>query len=314
MREPGPDRLIEAYSQVASANRKKFDKLQVILTRFRSHGVDCILLKGADLIPRLYGVMAVRPMSDVDLLVHDQDLLAIDRILTGAGYRPQIDGNPAYQDPGGGLLLDISSKIWYLDDPEPIWRRAVTKDRDGVAAKGMSTNELVIYLTAYAVVHRGWLSPSFSQDLALLIEKERVDWDFVVDEASRRHLKIPLYRGLSFVAMRDAGVPIPDHVLRSLAPATVSEKLGNLLLRKLVTDQVVVDLGHLLLFLTQPGLKKWRWLKAVFFPSTAFLTYRYGHRWKTHPLLTRLCRPFSLLFQAARLFTRIGRLLITRHV
>ena len=51
------------------------------------------------------GVMAVRPMSDVDLLVHDQDLLAIDRILTGAGYRPQIDGNPAYQDPGGGLLL-----------------------------------------------------------------------------------------------------------------------------------------------------------------------------------------------------------------
>ena len=175
MREPGPDTLIEAYSQVASANKRKFETLQVVLTRFRRQGIDCILLKGADLIPRLYRVMAARPMSDVDLLVHEQDLPAIDRILRELGYRPQIDGNPAYRDPDDVLLLDILSKIWYLDDQEPIWRRAVTRNQDEVAAKGMSTNDLVIYLTAYTVVHRGWLSPSFAQDLALLIEREQVD-------------------------------------------------------------------------------------------------------------------------------------------
>ena len=314
MRKPDPNRLIEAYSQVASSNRRKFEKLQIVLTRFGRQGIDCILLKGADLIPRLYGVMAVRPMSDVDLLVHEQDLPAIDHHLTQLGYRPQIDGNPAYLDPDGVLLLDILSKIWYLDDPEPIWRRAVTKNRDGVATKGMSTNDLVIYLTAYAVVHRGRFSPSFAQDLAFLIEREHVDWDFVVDEASRRHLKIPIYHGLFFVMTRSAGVPIPDHVLRSLAPSTVSERLGHLLLRKLVTDRPVAELGHLLLFITQPGLKKWRWLREVFFPSPAFLTYRYGDRWKIHPLLTRLRRPFSLLFQAVRLFIRIVRLQITGRV
>lgn len=314
MSKPGPELLIEAYSQVASANRKKFEKLQVVLTRFGRQGIDCILLKGADLIPRLYGVMALRPMSDVDLLVHEEDLSAIDRILTGVGYRPQIDGNPAYQDPDGVLLLDILSKIWYLDDQEPIWRRAVTRNRDGAAAKGMSTNDLVIYLTAYAVVHRGWLSPSFLQDLALLIEREQVDWTFVVDEASRRHLKIPMYHGLSFVVTRHPGVAIPDHVVRSLAPATIIEKLGHLVIRKLVTDQPVAELGHLLLFITQPGLKKWRWLRDVFFPSPQFLKYRYGDRSKTRPVLTRLRRPFSLLFQAVRLFARIVRLQITGRV
>jgi hypothetical protein len=78
-----------------------------------------------------------------------------------------------------------------------------------------------------------------------------------------------------------------------------------------VTDKPVAELGHLLLFLTQPGLKKWRWLKDAFFPSEAFLQYRYGARWKTHPLMTRLRRPFSLLFQALRLLSRLVRLQIT---
>jgi hypothetical protein len=123
-----------------------------------------------------------------------------------------------------------------------------------------------------------------------------------------------MYHGLSFVATRYAGVPIPDHVLRSLAPSTLSERLWYRFFQKLVTDQPIAELGHLLLFLTQPGLKRWRWLRDVFFPSPAFLTYRYGDKWNTHPLATRLSRPFFLLFQATRLFIRIARLKITRHL
>jgi len=114
------------------------------------------------------------------------------------------------------------------------------------------------------------------------------------------------------VASRYAGVPIPDHVLRSLAPSTLSERLWHWFFQKLVTDMPVAELGHLLLFITQPGLKKWRWLSDVFFPSPAFLTYRYGDRGSTHPLLTRLCRPFSLLSQALRLSLRILGLLLKR--
>ena len=178
----------------------------------------------------------------------------------------------------------------------------------------MGGSDLLIYLTAYNVVHRGCLAEPFGQDIALLVGKEDVDWDFIVDEAFRCHLKIPIYHGLSFVLARDAGVPIPDHVLKRLAPSTLSERLWYWFLKKLVTDQRVAELGHLLLFITQPGLKKWRWLRDAFFPSPTFLIYRYGDRWKTRPLLTRLRRPFSLLFQAVKLFTRIVRLRITGHV
>ena len=141
-----------------------------------------------------------------------------------------------------------------------------------------------------------------------------MDWDFVVEEASRCHLKIPLYHGLSFALTRYAGVPFPDHVLTRLAPATLSERLWYWFFQKLVTDKPVAGLGHLLLFLTQPGLKKWRWLRDAFFPSPAFLKYRYGDRWETQPFWTRLCRPFSLMFQVVTLITRIVRLLISGRV
>ena len=306
------DKMVAHYARVGSANRTAFQELKVVLARFHEQGIECLLLKGADLIPRLYGVMAARPMSDVDLLVHEADLLTVDRTLTRLGYRPQIDGNPAYLDPDGVLLLDIVSKIWYLDDQGPIWRRAVTRTLDGVVVKGMGTNDLLLYLTAYAVVHRASLSAFFPQDVAALIKKEPVVWEFVVEEASRCHLKIPIYHGLCFVATRYPGVPIPDHVLRSLAPSSLSERLSYWFFHKFVTDKPIAELGHLLLFLTQPGLKKWRWLKDVFLPSPAFLAYRYGDQGNTHPLMTRLFRPFYLMSQGLRLSLRILGLLLKR--
>ena len=314
MNAEGLDQLLAACSRFGSSNKARFQKLKVVLAQFHHQGIDCILLKGADLIPRLYGVLGVRPMADVDLLVHETDLPTIDRILKGLSYRPEIDGNPAYRDDDDELALDLITRVWYLDDPDVIWQRAVQRDLEGVPVKAMGTNDLLIFLTAYAVAHRGCLSGSFAQDITLLVQKEAVDWEFIVDEACRRHLKIPLHHGLAYIVTRHDRVPIPDHVLRSLAPSSLAEKFYRFLFQKLVTDKPVAELGHLLLFITQPGRKKWQWLRAALFPSDAFLFYRYGDRWNTHPLLTRLSRPFSLLFQAVRLFTRIVRLQITGHV
>lgn len=63
----GAERMIESYAHVASANRAKFAKLRIVLSQLHERGVDCILLKGADLIPRLYRVWGLRPMADIDL-------------------------------------------------------------------------------------------------------------------------------------------------------------------------------------------------------------------------------------------------------
>jgi putative nucleotidyltransferase-like protein len=304
------ERCFADYSRVSSADKLKFEKLSAVLGEMQKERIDCILLKGADLIPRLYGVLGVRPLGDADLLVHESDLPAIDRLLTRSGYRPIIDGNPAYMDPDNILALDITTKVWYVDEPDVIWQRAVQRQFHGISVKGLGSDDLLIYLIAYSVVHRGYLSAAFLRDMCLLVEKERLDWAFIVEEASRRHVRTPLYHGLSYVSRR-AGVPVPDHILSRLAPSRTIERLSYFFFQKLVTDKPVAELGHLLLFLTRPGwVQKVRWLSGALFPPPAFLTYRYGDRWNAHPLATRLSRPFALMSQAVRLSLRILRRLL----
>src|SRR5205807_2867816 len=123
MRAADIERYVRDYVRVSSWNRVKFDRLTAVQSHMHDKGIDCILLKGADLIPRLYGVLGVRPLGDVDMLVHESDLPAIDHLLTRSGYRPIIDGNAAYMDPDNILALDIITKVWYVDEPDVIWRR-----------------------------------------------------------------------------------------------------------------------------------------------------------------------------------------------
>jgi putative nucleotidyltransferase-like protein len=308
------DRYLTEYSRTSSWNRIKFEKLRVVLSHMRDEGIDYILLKGADVVPRLYGVLGLRALGDVDMLVHEFDLPRLDHVLTRLSYRPRIDGNPAYADRDSILALDIVTNVWYVLDQALIWQRAVQRDFGGLPIRGLGTNDLLIYLIAYSAVHRGYVSTSLARDVALLARKEEVDWDFVVDEVCRCHLKIPIYHGLSFVLTRWAAAPIPDHVLRRLAPSTVIERLWSVSFEKLVTEKPVPELGHLLLFLTRPGWKKWRWLTEAFFPHAAFFKYRYGDQWTTHPSRTRLSRPFQLLARAAMLFVRVIRRLVTARV
>ncbi len=310
MKVLSPDKLVEAYSRVGSANKRSLEALAAVLAQFRARGIACILLKGADLLSRLYGVWGLRPMVDADLLVRERDLPAIDRVLRELGYLPQIDGNPAYHNPYSALALDLVTEIWYQDDQEGIWRRAVQRNLGDLPVLGMGAEDLLIFLTAYVVLYRGHFTPAFPQDLALLTRKEPLNWDFILEEAGRRHLKIPLFHGLSY-AIGHGAVAVPPEALARLAPTNAREKLLAFLLRRLVREQPVEDMGHFLLLITRPRGKKWRWLRKTFYPSTEFLKYRYGLRGQSHPLWTRITRAFYLIVRAQNLSAKIlYRLLI----
>jgi Uncharacterised nucleotidyltransferase len=198
------DDLADAYAQVSLVNKRLLDEYELVGQTFQQQDIDSILLKGADLLSRLYGVRGTRPLSDVDLLVHERDLPAIHRLLIEAGFTQQIDGNPAYLSPQSGLSLDLISELWYLDKEglAGLWSRARTRQLGQVTVKQLASNDLLLYLIAYSVVHRGHLSPSFFTDLRLLIEKEPFHWSTVVEGSIRHHLKIPLYHGLRHCRMQ----------------------------------------------------------------------------------------------------------------
>lgn len=306
------DDLVDAYTQVGTRNRLILDEFALIAQRFHRQGIGFIVLKGADVITRLYGVRGARPISDVDLLVHESDLPAIDRLLRDLGFIRQIDGNPSYTSPNRALSLDLVTTIWYLDAQEldALWSRALTRRFGEAAISCLDTTDLLIYLTAYAVVHRGELSAAFVQDMKLIVEKESPEWPSVVVRAKHAMLQVPMYHGLHYVRKIVPTIAIPDIVLSLLASANRRERILAWLLRKLVTPDPLPEVGHLLLFLTQPGAKKWTWLKQRLYPSTAFLSYRYGSSGQTTPGRMRLLRLYHLTEDGLILSGRVLKRLI----
>jgi hypothetical protein len=286
------DDLADAYTRVSLINKRLLDEYEIVGQAFQRQGIECILLKGADLLSRLYGMRGTRPLSDVDLLVHEQDLPAIHRLLTETGFTQQIDGNPAYCSSQSTLSLDLVSNLWYLDEVglAALWARAQTRPLGQLTVKHLSSNDLLLYLIAYSVVHRGHLSPSFFTDLRLLIEKESLDWHTIVTEAIRWHLKIPLYHGLRRLASSNVTTDIPSTVLQQLTPSTRTEQVLAFLFRRLVISRPLPELGHLLLGITQPSGRKLAWFRHTLFPSSRFLAYRYGCESMRRPWHTRINR------------------------
>lgn len=307
------DDLVDAYARVSSRNRLMLEAFAPIVQQFRREGIACIVLKGADVISRLYGVRGSRPIADVDLLVHESDLRAIDRLLGNLGFTQQIDGNPSYASSEQCLSLDLITSFWYLDERElrGLWTRSRTRTFGTTVISCLDTADLLIYLTAYTVIHRGHLSAAFAQDVKLLIEKELPDWSAVVARTQHAGLGVPLSHGLSYVRKRFPAIVIPDSVFMALSPENGKEQWLAWLLRKLVTTEPLPEVGHLLLFLSQSGKKKLSWLMQRLCPSTEFLSYRYGSVGRTRPWKARLWRVYHLTVAGLILSRQVFRRLTT---
>lgn len=308
------DDLAEAYCRVSSGNAAALDQFHALATLFERARIPFVVLKGLAVLLQLYGIRGTRPLSDVDLLVHEADLGRIDHILTEAGYTRQIDGNPCYASPGNSLAFDLVTSLWYLDEQglAELWANARPRVLHPHTVSLLAADDLLIHLTAYAVIHRGALTPAWEQDLRLLLLRETIDWTAVTRTARQYSLSVPLLYGLTYLRHRRPTLPIPESALQALTPAGCFERSLYWLLQRLVTAQPIPELGHFLIWLTRPAGGTWPSLRQIFIPSSAFLGYRYGTAAARRPVLTRCRRMIDLTGAALVLTARIARRLIRR--
>ncbi len=308
------DDLADAYSRVSAGNAVVFEQFHAFAALLERAQIPFLVVKGLDVLVRFYGIRGTRPLSDVDLLVHETDLDAIDGILTDAGYSRQIDGNPCYRSPGNDLSFDIVTTLWYLDKQglAELWARAAPHILHPRTISLLAADDLLIHLTAYAVIHRGTLTPAWEQDIRLLLVREPLDWTAITRKAGLYSLSIPLLYGLTYLRHRMPTLPIPDAFLQTMAPVGWFEYSLYWLLQRLVTNQPIPELGHFLIWLTRPAGKKWSWLCRTFIPSKIFLGYRYGAAATRAPLVTRCRRLIGLVWAILTLATRIVRRLLQR--
>lgn len=83
--------LEEIYERTLAVNICLLDEFDRIASAFASRGVPLIALKGIYFVDHLYPSIALRPMTDIDLLVQIHDLDLAHDLMVGLGFRPRFE-------------------------------------------------------------------------------------------------------------------------------------------------------------------------------------------------------------------------------
>lgn len=314
MTPPAFEQAMEtAYQRSAMANAMLSVELSRLLVILAQAGVAAIVLKGAALGDTLYGNSALRPMTDVDLLLRPAEIERTLELLQAQGYAwSEVEPHP-------GMRLDFENELvlrapgptplpielhWHLID-SPFYQQRVdeawfwsTAQRvtlAGSEAQVLGLEANLLYLSAHYVLHHRAQGMRWLVDIAGLIARHetQIDWPLLLAQARAFCLVTPLQVVLGQLADADAwGVAMPLAVLEEVRRLPVSPEERQVVVRLLAEHRPVLrrfwgDLASM------PDWRlRLRYGLGQLFPSAAYMQDRYR---PPHPLLLPLTYPYRWL-------------------
>jgi hypothetical protein len=226
------------YYYNAARNEAFYRAIGRIQTIFNAAGIPVVLLKGAALAEIVYSDKAIRPMSDVDLLVRPEDLLSSGRELGRIGYIRLVERgsrqadehyeyHAAYINKEPGVAAPRLEIHWNIDrasrpfqiDNDGLWRRAKPIEIGGVECAMLSPEDCLLHVCLHACKH-GLTSLRSLCDIVAIVDhwNECMDWRSL--QARCRDWKVQNYTYVPLRLARDLfDAEIPESVLNNLRPA-----------------------------------------------------------------------------------------------
>ena len=228
--------LNDSRRQAIALNLVLSNELTRLLTVLNREGISALPLKGPALAEALYTDPALRPCSDLDILIRRQDVPEVMRILQREEYEiePYLARMPVpvllnldYEAPlrhRRGTRLDIHWEIARRDypfcfDAEVLWNSIIPAHLAGKDVFGVAPESLLVFLCAHGTKHM-WARLLWLADLDRLTRKN-LDWAGAFSLATRIGCERPLFLGLLLAhEALDSVIPEP-YLKRARAERTV---------------------------------------------------------------------------------------------
>jgi len=215
-----------------------------------ARGLTVLPYKGPVLAESLYGNVALRQFSDLDLLVRARDLPAVRSALIELGYKPGLElpraAERAYLKSGyeytfdgaqGRNLVEVKWQIlprfysvdFNLDD---FFARAVTVIVAGQELRTLCEQDLMLVLCAHVAKH-GWTQLSWLCDIVQLAQSRSLDWEALRTQAER--LGIARMVAVSFLLAQKLFGSAPPSQL-NLGGDPAAEALAERVLRQIIAE------------------------------------------------------------------------------
>ncbi|MEP6635329.1 MAG: nucleotidyltransferase family protein [Acidobacteriota bacterium] len=229
------DYLRLAFQRVSALNIFLTHELQRLLKLFADQGIEAVPYKGPALAEQLYGNVALRQFSDLDILVHPRDVTNAKEILLAEGYAPL----PALTDGQQAVLLRTQCNLpftrehnrlivelhWTVSAPnfarpfeaEAFWGSLEDGSLAGTIIKRPATEHLLLSLCIHGSKHL-WERLAWISDLAGLIDQnEGLDWQQLIRTA----------RATGNERMLSLGLRLAVDLLGAKLPQEIEETLNN---------------------------------------------------------------------------------------
>jgi hypothetical protein len=239
---PAPDSVLrdlqEDYDRTFSQNLKIFQAIEQVLARLGQGQTLTIPLKGVFLTERIYHNLGLRPMSDIDLLLPQDQLSQAIQVLQELGYQPLYPFNleqecrvrhalPTFNLPGqpGAPAFDLHWTLAPPDSPfqipiQSIWERARPGLMMDQPVLELSPEDLLLHLSLHAAYMEYFCSgmrPFYDIACSASLYKDQIDWPRLIHQAHQwraaRSTWLALLLSVCFFQ-----APIPAVVLAGLDP------------------------------------------------------------------------------------------------
>lgn len=291
------DRLRGVYLNTAACNVRLYEELRPLLLALRAAGIPVIVLKGAYLAEQVYRNIALRPMSDIDLLVPASLAREAWRVMKelGEGYRliypatealiPSFGKDFVCQKPGGFTPVEVHWTIRIADekdcmDDEELWQNARVARIAELDTATLSVEDFLLHLCLHASYqHEFGFGLRALYDIAVFIERfePEIDWSALRARVLHHHWRKGVYLILYLASFR-IGAAVPAEVLAALEPADLSAEVIEQAERRLFdasTETAGMTLNTIGFF--KPGRldDRVRVLWRRLFPSREEMAYMY---------------------------------------
>lgn len=208
-----------------------------LLALFNQHGILVLPYKGPVLAASVYRDLALRPFNDLDILVHEQDVVQAMDLLISCGY--EIIRPPGIARIGKRLqslsvnqmvensLWDYQLVLWHPDrhvvvelhwritpkyifpySPEELWDELEPVTLGMVTVLSFTSENLLWFLCVHGAKHQ-WRRLNWLCDIAELIHAyPSLNWERIITQANKLGIERRLHLGL-FLANCLLQTPLP---------------------------------------------------------------------------------------------------------
>jgi hypothetical protein len=233
------ERLRGLYLNTAAGNVRLYEELWALLLALHEIGIPVLVLKGAYLAENVYRNIALRPMSDIDLLVPASLAREAWRVVKELGYRliypatealiPSFGKDFVCQKPGGFAPVEVHWAIRLAEEKgdmesEELWQNARAVRLAEIDTATLSVEDFLLHLCLHASYqHEFDFGLRALCDIAVFIERfeGEIDWPALCARVSRHRWRRGVYLILHLASGR-TGAAVPAEVLTALEPADLS--------------------------------------------------------------------------------------------